>query len=436
MAVFIIISILSIQLLLTLKKMIWGNSIMLFNLLVFPNEMSISPTSDISLVKLSILLAVFFTLISTQKLNKKINYRYYIGILGFLSLIMPTYLLVGEFGSFNERLAKFVFNFITYEFLGGVVIFLSIKNEDDFKFFIKIILISLATIGIYGLFEFLTDSNPFLYWIKSLKSDNYKIIEYSSNSEMADGVRFGMTRRIQSTNWHPIAYGGILSMLFFITIYYYNENKIFAILCGLVAILNILLTFSRAPWVSTILGGLLYIFLIRKDKLHKNGVKKFLFYSLSFLMLTILLVSSYIFLIKTNIGGSSIEMRISQSTYLLDLIQSKLITGFGPNAVNQYLATNGRTELFGFESIVFVYMFNFGILGILALIYIYMTTLKLIKIYGNSINKILFKCVLVSHLTFVIISGEIRTFRIFWLIYSMFLAISLIEKKNYGRKNI
>jgi hypothetical protein len=430
-----------LQIFLTAIHFRMGVGMMLFILVFFPQEMSLSTTHDISLLKLSILIAFAATIWVSclGKDKRKGDFRlYYKYPLLFLFFLLPSFLFMGEWGGFGNRILQMFLNFIVYELLPGVIVFRMVRTRDDIRFLCRVLVAAVVLMGCYGLVEFLLDSNLFLNFVRSNRAEDAVIIEYSADA--FNSLRYGFTRRIQSTAWHPIAYGGCLSMYLIVILFYYGKvlRRVAAVPSLVVYVLilvNIFLCMSRAPWMATMLSLAALVFLDWRN-LSDNFLKKrkmFVFLLCTVMAPVGLLVvyKVYVFLTTNDANGSTMSMRLDQAVALWDLMKSNLLFGFGFNAAVDYMHNNSiQTEVLGFESILFIYAFNYGVFGLAGLLFLYGFTFRSFRRFGRNEYYHYFFPVLISHFLFVALSGDIRTFRIFWVLYSLLYAAYLLERRE------
>lgn len=224
-------------------------------------------------------------------------------------------------------------------------------------------------ICIYGVFNYITKSNPYDLLIQS----TYKSTSFFSY--YANDIRF----RINSTTAHPIYYGYLLgTIIIYILAYLYNKgetNKTTIITLSLL-IINLLLTNSRTPLVVFIIGLIaLSFFSLSIQKKLQN-----------ILLLTLLSLVSYSFIPfvqeqvdnsldifitgGTKSDGSSMEMRNTQLLASLDQFNKSPIRGNGLSYIEEDLGWNNKnkdvdSDFAGFESYIFQLLIEQGLIGII-----------------------------------------------------------------------
>lgn len=407
-----------------LYRLRWGVGFFIFIFIVVPDEIPFfNEFHGMGYIKSAILVAFINIILYYIKYNVNIfsilkEYKnYFIPICAFTVLVLPSYIIAQNTKTIGLGLEALFLNTIVKEFLPGIIVLLSLKSKKDFIFYIKCIALAVLIMGIYDLYEFLMSRNPFVEWLKAI--NKHLIIEF----EIED--RFSFSRRMQSTTWHPIAYGGYLSMIIILLstqivkiiitkkklhIYFYLLLLLFA---------NLFLTASRAPWVSTFVA-LLIIFFSNINQLVNNKTLLYFILIIFFIPTTITLGYDFFALIlDKSVGGSSMEMRQEQFEIVLNFVKDSIYIGFGNGSIDFLLQNDILTKALGFESIIFIYYINSGILGLVGLFILYYSSYYNLVHSEKSYYSSFFIAILTSHLIFVIVSGEIRTLRLFFMIYSL-----------------
>ncbi|QKJ31485.1 O-antigen ligase family protein [Mucilaginibacter mali] len=361
--------------------------------------------------------------------------KYFWPVLIFSLFVLPSYTM----SKFSEGELRGIYLYFSYyfieQFLPGIIIMFLIRSEEDFLFYLKCIAFCVFVMCLFGFYEFITSSNPFLAYIRTIRTVNSfgtnELIEYSDES------RYGFSRRVQSTVWHPIAYGDSLSMyiiLFYIPIVKAYTNKKYSKLSNylyviiVMALINIVFTASRTPWIATAVSLTLVQISHLKNFFKRNFVFKAALVGIAIPVAYMAIMELYNYLSKTEISGSSYSMRIDQFNFIINAIGSSLYIGFGPSSIDSFYKTGSFADALGFESILFVFLFYYGVLGLIGLGILYYTSLRnLINKNGKAFYRGFLVIIFISHFIAVMISGELRTLRVFWMIYSMLFAMQEIN---------
>lgn len=322
----------------------------------------------------------------------------------------------------------------------------TLKSKKDFLCIIDLLSPFLYIMTIYGVYCYMSQSNPVMDGILSASGVDDNMLSHFSQES-----RGGLTGRIQGFTSHPLVYSGELLMAFFLFLYRMDLRELYRtrdIALLFLVLLNILMTGCRSAIIGLFVGLISYLFLpspnARLKKSIKNVVLIFVvvpFISASFIDEYRDFINSIIFFWQDNeetVSGSSMSLRIGQLISSFGLISSDLtifLFGLGHNWCNMYsLSHNGmHPDLYGFESIIFVGLIEFGVIGFflltLGLYFIY------IYEYMRYAKSSLILAVIIAYLTFQIFTGEYSTdhFLIFTLLMlknSYYQMQSQISNKN------
>src|SRR5699024_5633651 len=130
-------------------------------------------------------------------------------------------LLVGIFDSRLNIFLKFYrpISFYIENFLVVFLTYLYIKSEEDLLFVYRKILLFLTIMCIYGLSNYITQSNEYYSFIVS----SYGGRDFASdNMQVGSDVRF----RISSVTWHAIYYGFVLSTSLLLSVFVFLNVKL------------------------------------------------------------------------------------------------------------------------------------------------------------------------------------------------------------------
>jgi len=434
-SVSLIAIILMIQFAVGIYRLKWGIAIFIFIFVVFPTDILFLDFFSLNFIRASIVLA-FFNVLHYHYVKRKILFfsrykSYFYSILIFTLFLMPSF----TSAQFSEGGTRGIYLYFTYyfieQFLPGIIIMFVIETELDFYFYVKCILCSVLCMCLFGFYEYYTDDNPLQDWLKTVNTGI--LVEY------AEETRFGFSRRVQSTSWHPIAYGSYLSMyiiLFFIFIIkgykskVYKKTNLYFNIVILMSIANIVLTASRAPWLCTLTTISLILVINFKFFMRRYFVLKTMLLILITPVFLYFVINLLSYVMNSQVSGSSLSMRFDQFSYIANRMGGALYIGYGPTGIEEFFKTGQFGNALGFESIIFVYLVDFGLIGLIGLIFLYYRTAKSLGGRNKSFYTSYFYVILISHLIFVVLSGELRTFRIFWMLYSMIFIISKKELLN------
>lgn len=285
-------------------------------------------------------------------------------------------IVVGMFDSRLPLFWKFYFSFKdiieTYFilFLG----YFTIRQKEDCIHLVKPIIIISIIIGVYGLFNFITLTNPYYRFV----IDNFFT---GGDADLTSRLNILNTNRERfratSTFNSPFNYGYISALLTLILLHWQREQRnkflITALFC---TIIGIFLSNSRTVLFAGTISIVIYI--ISTYKLSKK-------ISLS-IFIFLIAISSYtvIPVVKQNIDntldifqtggentkGSSVEMRMLQLAGAYSYFSQNPLIGNGYNYIYKELGWGDRdnatldSNMFGFESIIYSLLIEQGIIGL------------------------------------------------------------------------
>lgn len=191
------------------------------------------------------------------------------------NLVIALYMLVRLYTAvFRADLQAFA-----GEFLDGVLVFYLIayilKHELGINTVLKFLRIVLWILVIEGILEYLTHINLFSF----LDTTN----QFAVITNIRDG---GL--RVQSNCHHPIHYGIYVSILFLLSCFDYEKNKIYLFrnpALFLLSLIAIYLSGSRAPLGIFLLSCVVLIFFSKKDDLIKSLIILFAVFAIAILFL-------------------------------------------------------------------------------------------------------------------------------------------------------
>jgi hypothetical protein len=266
-------------------------------------------------------------------------------------------------------------------------------------------------VAIYGVVCYLIDFNPFIIFIDStLVTDRVTVHTY------ADTLR-GL--RAQGTVYHPINFGALMVFGVAVTLLLRKLGLINRPLCIFTILfffIAIFFTNSRTPLVFAIVLLLYYSF-------YLNIYKKFLSYILILLIFSIGILSSeyiyekvasimVIFLPDSsqNMNGSSLDMRLSQLLISIKFYLESPILGNGLGFARSLVSSGMQEDMYNNESIIFILLLNFGAVGFISYIYLFLIQyLSINKIAIDVDLKGLVKGFIVGYLVFIISTGTVET---------------------------
>lgn len=262
-----------------------------------------------------------------------------------------------------------------------------INNKADLIFLLRGFTFLFLLCGIYELYEIATQSNPLSDYEASLVEDQTRVIDFG-NYEEDEGRGF----RAKSVFAHPIGSGINFGLYIIISLFFLMKarikvkmNRLLVLATCLLSLACIVMTKSRGPYLFLLIGAFSFINL-------KSG--KFYRYALILVLALIVMLpyfSDQLDIFKSlfsadaqaKVGGSDANMRFEQLSVAIGIMSISPVYGLGFKFLNE-MSTAVTMGLLGGESIWFQVLPQFGILGILAYLFmIYWTVIKLPKKYKS-----------------------------------------------------
>lgn len=306
--------------------------------------------------------------------------------------------------------------------------------------------ISIIILCLYGIYTYLTRTNPYMDIIG----------QYCTNENLSELLAFSIedTRgslhgRITGTSLYTIQYGILLVIVYFFHVsissldnvggkYPKYKSHVAMAIVSILIFLNIYLTGSRGPLGAFIIGYAFYL-------MRAYSWKKKISY-ISILAVFILFawpyLESYLSLFTDkDIGGSSFEMRAVQFTGAYSMVignLQSLLFGKGLGYTAYYLEHYGKHPLaFNFESTHVAGIVNYGIMGLL---FIFLCNLLILffiakKAYNKELigNKCfyLLASFLFTYFLYNLLVGDVYG-GLFLFVYFTILKIGIIQNKQYS----
>lgn len=338
--------------------------------------------------------------------------------------------LSSKYGSdYFRNMIAFIVGFI----IVGFIINRMKLDDRDYKFIDYYLFVVIIVIGTYGIINYITKLNPYIAFIHILTDST------DMSSEFLEEERGFLTGRVSSTFIHPLMLGQV-SLIMFSYCLYVLKNNIYKPLCIIALGLLLLMCFlcgSRSALVPIAVVIFIYIVYIGKQHLIKYG--------------TIILVVSlcvYFFLPEkkqkvlqgfffvwddsyaqeANIQGSNLALRIDQFYRGLGVVEDSPLWGFGQGYVSQH--GHDHPEMKGYESYLFQFIVDGGILGVVAFTFFYF------RLYFIALRKC--KCrfnryrvhsLCMSYFISILFTGIQGTFIVYILFYGL-LKQSLFNPVN------
>lgn len=307
-----------------------------------------------------------------------------------------------------------------------------LETKEDFRFLYKCITVMIFISCVYGLIEYIIKSNPLtLYEATLIHDDTRSFVGLYTNMDRG--------YRIKSIFEHSIGAGINWSMYAVFTLWIwengdYDSRKGFSKLSMITAFMCIpciILTKMRSPLLFLAISCLGLV-----------DFKKKRFYSL--VVISAIAVIVLIPLLTENanmmksffdknaqaeVGGSSIETRLTQFTAALNVIKISPIFGLG-NKFASVLSKSVYVMLYGMESIWLLVIVQYGIIGVIVYLFYMVYSLFYIPVSYN--KKMIFFFTLAYWVTYTATSVPGLKMYLFYLIVFYFIKTS--DKYQLAKK--
>ncbi len=256
-----------------------------------------------------------------------------------------------------------------------LVIFLSyhnFKEEEDWPRLVKYFAICSIVLCLYGFYNFLTKTNPY----DNLISKSFNSLSSFDFYKNIFDERF----RINSFVDHPIYYGYLLGILFLLSfnaiLEKQNKLTVLYLLSIVMTFINLLMTNSRTPLISFLLGMALFILMSLHLKLKIQIALLAILFCCGIYTIPSVRdkINNTIDIFQkdgSQISGSSLKMREMQLEASYLLFEKKPISGNGFYYIEETLGYSSdedksmsSNDLQGFESYFYIIIIEQGIIGI------------------------------------------------------------------------
>lgn len=332
-------------------------------------------------ISIDLFLCIYFSILYFSKISPRIKTKENPFFLKPFIIFSISYLLstlVSTYNGNSSALTYFLRILIT-QFLFVFVLWQTLNIPNSLKIFVKRFFALLIIIYGYGIFEYLTNSNPILSYISSLIPPEYSQDKLYFNPLNIRGGR----NRLQSLFSISILYG-VASVIFLSLIIQLKElrinifsNKLIYILLISLTLFGVYLSNSKTPLIGLplVLAPLIF---------KKNSIIIFpLFLFFTFILVEFVDIQSinHIFDFKTinvknnnNSEGSTANMRLIQLEVSYKAFLNNPIIGNGLRYSSILASKN--SSLLGAESVWFKLLIEQGVFGLISFIYLIFSFIK------------------------------------------------------------
>lgn len=416
----------------SLKNLTNGFCLFLMTRVLVPEDVRF-PIGNLSLNTAIILVLFFMTLINGFCNNEKIKYnrKFMLAVASFFVYAVFS-LILSEYSNFEYQIG-YVLQFFITDIMPGILAICILKRKKDILTVVKVFLVTCIIVGIYGIFSYCIQSNP------------YRMLWSSVSSTLTEKYWYGNYTTSTFTSTNALGYFIGLSFPFVAFLLnkkiYKNYSQIALVLLAIGAVLGkkrttiVVLCCYFLMWfisgnikkrfkylvfsIPIIIGFLVAIFTIPSLGSLKNMLITSIFFWDD---------STYNAVTLGN-GGSTMALRVRQLMYPFTEIKDNIIFGHGIGWCSWYLSRGViHPMLFGFESLPSQAICEFGIFSFIIYPLIFVGLYK----FGDKKTKD--KYVLLFVITSII--QMVATGQVYWYLeLVMIILMRLVnEKQKFGGK--
>jgi hypothetical protein len=383
----------------------------------------------------------FLHYVFTRKIKLPFGGLYGKPLIIFFASTAVTFIVASESGMLIQLKHVFgLFYYLSYCYVAWVI-YATPKSMSDFT---KIIALTAFVMALYGVFCYLSTSNPYLSILENAYGE--------SIIARMDEVRAGLDGRIQSTMSHPLTWGGCCCVLF---LYFLkmNTGNLSVLKYSLLFLLsiNLFLTGSRSVILAFIAAVPVMFYYANKKQRRQIFLLGTIIIGAVIVGIYLIpqlkdykgLFESTVFFWDENVSreykirGSSVSLRALQLAGSLAMIQNNILFGLGHGYVNYYGSTFGQHPiLYGFESLVFNKLVECGIIGLLTWFYLFFVLYRNISKFASTNNKqecAVLKAYVASYFVYGIFTGFMQTFLCFVILYVVQVKYLILKCKRSSR---
>lgn len=431
MEILIIIAALAFEALLMWRNIQYGALAVFLVFSMIPISFGINLGIRLNIMTLSV--ALFFVFAFNQIRSNRTGaternglkwYCVYVFITSFVATMLSLYP-----GDFARNFIAFLVNFILMPLILSSIGF----EGAQLHRIKKLLVLFYIAVGLYGILNYIVKINPYLLLMGAITNTD------ASSDFFMNEERGFLQGRVSSFYSSPLLLGQITVILFGYGLFAFKDavRRWLHIPCLCLMALMCLLCGSRSALVPIVLVGLIYMGYTFKEKVvkyillipviliigysmipaqHKDSVKAFVFFW------------NDEYAQNVDIHGSSVGLRFNQFANGLNVIESNPILGLGQGYVSQHGADH--PEMFGYESYVFQFLVDGGLLGVIAFtIFYFYLYLSLLRRSGLPYDRMRVHALCLSYYLNILFTGIMTgSFSIFMIFY--FLLKAEIERND------
>lgn len=267
-----------------------------------------------------------------------------------------------------------LFQLFATEILPSLILLVFLNKEKDCKRFEKVVCLFALFAAGYGIYTYLTSTNPIYEMFNTTGEEGKDLLNYASGRAKMSGIAVGIYDE-------KIALSLISLLLFTFLFNSKGLPKTLFCITLIIAFVCIILTTQRAALFCLIA----FLFIVYSENWKK--MSKFIFVSAILLLLIPLFVDADIIFTqlssaisvfddkaqeKMDVSGSSVDMRVMQLINSFEYLKSNILQGMGYNFSSYYYTYIYDASIFGmdprfygFESFILTTAIGSGLLGLL-----------------------------------------------------------------------
>jgi hypothetical protein len=378
-----------------------------------------------NLVNIVLLIAFFYLTMKKGYTLNFIPFKPYLFLMLILLLLIP----FQRGAPFNFQLLHWrsdIMNCLIFPF----IIWNMLINDDKALEYLKWSVIITSCIACF-----------YCFYLATIPSVPNPYIKFLSEKYSIEGIFWNDVRmfgRLTSTFPHPMNWNNYLIQIFVcIFCLHFKFKKLLYILLLNIVVVCVIISGTRSGMATLFLIVLYTLFTNRSFKtliafIVIIGV--FCVFVMISPILNELLLSMIDIKGKTDVGGSSIQMRVDQLNGCFDEISNCFLQGKGYSwSLWYHLNHSEHPVIQGFESLLFMVLCNSGIIGLILwtifFISLIHTSRKLVKMKkeANIVN-----CLIIGYFSFSLITGDYGYIKFFMIYYA--LSLGIFYKKTFPNK--
>lgn len=386
---------LAVTLFVSVRRTSYGCCCLLVSRILIPECVRLTPLLDLSLntcvIGIVAMAALRDVVLGKTHLLKD-------GFVKALAVFMGLFLMALPFADtldFAAQRANWL-QFLATDISPAILFIIALRKKSDLTLVLKVLFITCLVNCVYGCVTIAIGGNPYAFMLNSLYSKREQQMNAFND---ALNIRGGILTT-SSTFEHSNGWGYFLPITFVLFFFVYTrykylfKEKTLLLLLVLLAV-SVVICGKRSAYVSFTFFWLAYFVL-------NKGVVKIKFVAYGLIALAFLLVTASLFpelekvrnilesslmfwddnlMVRNDVGGSSMQLRIAQTIYPWVEIKNNIFLGHGFGWCNVYLNKYElHPILFGFETIFSSAVCQGGVLGVFLWCFIFF------KAYRYSIN--------------------------------------------------